>query len=171
MKSKLLLLSAAIGALTLSGCATIVGDRDEVITLNSNPSNANITITDEKGMRIHTATTPSTVHLAKADGSYFGGKTYTVDISKEGYYSRHITIDSHVNGWYIGGNLVFGGIIGYLIVDPFTGAMYNLSPDNINAHLDESVASAEDGGKQLNIVLLEDVPKSMRDDLVPVGNA
>lgn len=32
-----------------------------------------------------------------------------------------------MNGWYIG-NLLFGGIIGLLIVDPATGAMWTLIP-------------------------------------------
>ncbi|MEP4558495.1 hypothetical protein [Cobetia amphilecti] len=165
------IVGAMISVLSLSGCATIVGERDESITLNSSPSNADILITDEKGQEVLSATTPSTVQLKKADGSYFGGKTYTVEVSKAGYDSRTITIESSANGWYIAGNLLFGGLIGYLIVDPLTGAMYNLSPNDINASLDESVARAEDGGKVLNVVLLEDVPSRLRDELVLIGQA
>ncbi|WP_136069331.1 hypothetical protein [Modicisalibacter radicis] len=170
MKSKLLL-GALISTLALSGCATIVGDRDETVTLNSSPSDANIVITDERGNEILSATTPTTTQLKKADGSYFGGKTYSVEISKEGYDSRKLTIESTPNGWYIAGNIVFGGLIGWLVVDPLTGAMYNLSPSEINASLDESVARAEDGGKVLNIVLLEDLPSHLQSELVLIGKA
>lgn len=170
MNSKLLL-GALISTLALSGCATIVGDRDETVTLNSSPSDANIVITDERGNEILSATTPTTTQLKKADGSYFGGKTYSVEISKEGYDSRTLTIESTPNGWYIAGNIVFGGLIGWLVVDPLTGAMYNLSPSEINASLNESVAKAEDGGKVLNIVLLEDLPNHLQSELVLIGKA
>lgn len=169
MKTKYIA-GAMISVMALSGCATIVGERDESVTLNSSPSEANILITDEKGQEIVSGTTPSTVQLKKSDGSYFGGKTYTVKISKEGYDARTVIIDSSANGWYIAGNLLFGGIIGYLIVDPLTGAMYNLSPNNINASLDESVARAEDNGKVLNIVLLENVPNRLYGELVLIGH-
>ena len=32
------------------------------------------------------------------------------------------------NGWYLAGNFIFGGLLGWLIVDPATGAMWNLKP-------------------------------------------
>ncbi|MEA3250589.1 MAG: hypothetical protein U9Q35_03265 [Pseudomonadota bacterium] len=170
MKTKLLL-GAMLSTLALSGCATIVGDRDETVTLNSSPSDAHIVITDERGNEVISDTTPTTAQLKKADGSYFGGKTYTVEISKDGYDSRTLTINSTPNGWYIAGNIVFGGLIGWLVVDPLTGAMYNLSPSEINASLNESVATAEDGGKVLNIVLLQDLPSNLQSELVLIGKA
>lgn len=171
MKTNLIMAAAISGSFFLSGCATIVGERDETITLNSSPSDAQIVILDERGDEIFSGLTPTTTQLKKANGSYFGGKTYTVNVTKEGYDTRTLTINSSPNGWYIAGNLVFGGLIGWLVVDPLTGAMYNLSPNEINASLNESVAKAEDGGKVLNIVLLEDVPSVLRDELVLVGKA
>jgi hypothetical protein len=45
------------------------------------------------------------------------------------------SVDCNVNGWYIDNNL-FGGLIGMLIVDPITGAMYKLSPDKLDASLE-----------------------------------
>ena len=38
------------------------------------------------------------------------------------------------DGWYIGGNILVGGLIGWFIVDPLTGAMYTL-PKEVNADL------------------------------------
>lgn len=158
----------AAGMVSLSGCASIVGDTDQQITINSTPSNADVVISDEHSQEVFQGTTPTTVTLKKADGSYFGGKSYTVELSKEGYDSRAISITSAPNGWYIGGNILFGGLIGWLVVDPLTGAMYTLSPDDIDAGLGESVAS-HDGGKTLNLVLTEDVPQALRKDMRLLG--
>ncbi|MBZ9557903.1 MULTISPECIES: hypothetical protein [Modicisalibacter] len=170
MKKKFII-GAVLGAVMLSGCATIVGDRDETITLKSQPADADIVITDERGETIFSGTTPTTTQLKKSDGSYFGGKTYTVEISKAGYEARTLTIDSTANGWYIGGNLLFGGLIGWLVVDPMTGAMYNLSPNEINAELHQELATSTADEGALNIVLLEDVPSRLRDELVLIGQA
>lgn len=160
----------SIAAVTLmTGCASIVGDTEQVVTISSTPSSANVTITDEKMVEVHSGKTPMTVQLRKSDGSYFGGKTYTVEISKDGYKSRTMMINSSPNGWYIGGNLIFGGLIGWLIVDPMTGAMYNLSPDVIDATLGESVTRAEDGKSEITLVLLEDVPSEMREKMELIG--
>lgn len=167
---KMLKMTAAIAAVSLvTGCATIVGDKEQSITINSSPSNANVLITDERSMEVHSGNTPTTVQLRKSDGSYFGGKTYTVEISKEGFESRTMMINSSPNGWYIGGNLLLGGFIGWLIVDPLTGAMYNLTPDSINASLGESVATTNDGDSEITLVLIEDVPNHMLDEMQYLG--
>ncbi|MFD2190949.1 hypothetical protein [Pistricoccus aurantiacus] len=167
---KMLKLAAAIGTLAmLTGCASIVGDREQAVTINSSPSHADVVITDERNMQIHSATTPTTVQLKKADGSYFGGKTYTVEISKDGYESRTMLINSTPNGWYIGGNLLFGGLIGWLIVDPLTGAMYNLSPDNLNASLGDSMAANDSGDSAITLVLMEDVPQRLHSGMRYIG--
>jgi len=68
----------------LTGCASIVGEREQAVTINSTPDDAQVTITDEQSEEIHSGETPVTVQLKKSDGSYFGGKTYTVDVSKPG---------------------------------------------------------------------------------------
>lgn len=167
---KMLKITAAISVLAMmTGCATIVGDKDQAVTINSSPSQANVLITDERSMEVHSGTTPATVQLRKSDGSYFGGKTYTVEISKDGYDSRTMMINSTPNGWYIGGNLLFGGLIGWLIVDPLTGAMYNLTPDTLNTSLGESVASNADGDSEITLVLVEDVPSEMLDKMEYIG--
>jgi hypothetical protein len=35
----------------------------------------------------------------------------------------------------VGGNIVFGGLIGWFLVDPFSGKMYNKAPETITANL------------------------------------
>lgn len=46
--------------------------------------------------------------------------------SKDGYATGFTTIDYHVSNWYWFGNILFGGLIGWFIVDPITGDMYYL---------------------------------------------
>ena len=95
---KMLKLTTAIATVSLmTGCASIVGEKEQSVTINSSPSNADVLITDERSMEVHSGTTPSTVQLRKSDGSYFGGKSYTVEISKEGYESRTMMISSSPN--------------------------------------------------------------------------
>jgi hypothetical protein len=121
--------------LVVTGCATIVGSPTHLMPINSTPSEASVAITDEKGTNIFKGTTPTSVMLMKSDGSYWGGKTYTVVLSKAGYEDQTVTVKASPNGWYIGGNFIFGGLIGWLIVDPLNGHMYNLEPDNVTTIL------------------------------------
>jgi len=147
----------------LGGCASIVGDKTQIVPISSNPDEATILITDEKGVRVFKGLTPASVTLQKSDGSYWGKKSFTVEISKEGFETQIIPISASANGWYIGGNLLFGGIIGWFIVDPLNGAMYTLSPEQISSSLGEKIAhnnSAKDGS--ITIVLVQDVPSSLR---------
>jgi hypothetical protein len=152
----------ALSASILSGCASIVGDKTQLVPISSTPSDASILIVDEKGEEVFTGKTPTSVTLQKSDGSYWGGKNFTVKISKDGYKTQTISITSNPNGWYIGGNLIFGGLIGWFIVDPLNGGMYTLSPDDIATNLGEQSAhnnTATDGS--ISIVLIQDVPLSL----------
>ena len=152
-------------ALGTAGCSSIIGKSEYPVTINSQPDHADITITDEKGNSVYSGKTPTTVTLRTKAG-YFRGKNYTVTFQKEGYAEHVAEIRRGVSGWYIFGNLVFGGLIGWLIVDPATGAMWTLQKD-VSVDLAPLSASAvEDGG--LRITLLDDVPLPLRAQLVPV---
>jgi len=154
--------------LSLAACATIMGDKTQLIGLKSEPSGAHVTITDEKGDNIFVGATPTSITLKKSDGSYFGGKAYNVIISKSGYKPVTVLLSTHANGWYIGGNLVLGGLIGWLIVDPFTGAMYTIKPESVNAQLKAEGVSGSYRKGTLRVAMMEDVPESMRRLLVPL---
>ena len=119
----------------LTGCATIVGDKTQTVQVNSNPAGADFIIKDESGKTISSGKTPQNVTLEKSDGSYFGKKSYQITFSKENYQPVTLPIKASANGWYIGGNFVFGGIVGWLLVDPFNGGMYPLSPGSLNPGL------------------------------------
>lgn len=151
------------------GCATIVGDKTQLIPISSTPDSATVLITDEKGAQVFKGKTPTSVTLQKSDGSYWGKKNYSVVISKEGYDAQTISLTASANGWYIAGNIVFGGLIGWFIVDPFNGAMYTLSPEQVTASLGKQASfhnNFSDGA--ISIVLLENVPRELRGKMIKI---
>jgi len=117
----------------VGGCATIVGGGgSERIRLTSNPSGATVRVYDSSGLLVLETKTPTSVTLDRGDG-YFRKQTYRVEFERNGAKDS-VNIEARLNGWYVG-NILIGGIIGFLIVDPITGAMWDLSPDRIVADL------------------------------------
>lgn len=66
-------------------------------------------------------------------------ETYELKFTKDGYQDQIYTIQSGLDGWYLG-NILIGGLIGMLIVDPASGAMYRFkrSDRQISMTLTES---------------------------------
>jgi len=168
--SKLVILSLIVSAviLIINGCATIFGwGGPELVNIRSTPDQAKVLITDESGTDVFEGTTPTNVTLEKKKG-FFSGKTYTLKISKEGYSDKVIMIDTQANGWYLGGNLVFGGLIGWFIVDPATGAMWTFDTNEVNATLEEMKEGSIDKAMELKVLLLQDVPESIREKMIRI---
>jgi hypothetical protein len=118
----------------ISGCASIVGERSQILNISSSPQRANIVIRDKHNKTIYQGVTPTTVSLEKGDG-YFSGQRYQVTMYGIQDNKETVTVDTYPNMWYIFGNIIFGGLIGWLIVDPATGAMWELYPDKVHASL------------------------------------
>ena len=159
-----------IGALTtvvctvlMCGCASIVSKSQYPVTITSQPSGASISVVDETGKTILKGTTPTTVTLAAGAG-FFKGKDYTVTFTKPGYTQHTATLRRGLDAWYILGNIVFGGLIGWLVVDPITGAMWTL-PDDGTATL-SSQSSMIEANDAVNIVSLDQVPDELRGQMV-----
>lgn len=148
----------------VSGCATIINGSKNPIAINSNPDGAEISIINKKGEVIHKGTTPATVTL-KSGAGYFKGEDYKVIFKKEGYAPKEAQIQRKISGWYIGGNFLFGGLIGWLIVDPITGAMWTLSDLNMDLEPQSSHMIKEG----VHIIKLDDVPDALRSNLVKLN--
>jgi hypothetical protein len=132
------ILCSVLSVLSLTGCASIVGEKSQTIQVNSNPSGADFVIKDNSGIAVSSGKTPQSINLNKSDGSYFGKKEYQITFTKVGFSPVTLPIKSSANGWYIGGNILLGGLIGWLVVDPFNGGMYTLSPKETNVLLEKS---------------------------------
>ena len=157
---------AIAGLFFLAGCGSIIKGSTHEIAFTSTPTQANISIVDEDGSSVYSGKTPATVSLEKKRG-YFSGKTYHVKVEKPGYKPFETTLNTKVSAWYVAGNIAFGGLIGWLIIDPLTGGMWTISPEEVDATM-AGMTSAHDDGT-LSIALLEDVPPQMRDRLVPIN--
>jgi len=149
MRSVVLLL---IGCL-LSSCATMTHGRDEVISVESNPSGANATIRCAGNISA-SGTTPARLTIPrKADGC-------NVNIEKSGMKTRNVELErgfnapfwmnfgpslglpigvfatsfgggSSATGWLVVG---LAGAAGF-VIDHVTGAMYDHDPHVINVTL------------------------------------
>jgi len=152
-------------AFLLTGCASIVGQSVFPLSINSNPQGTTVFVKDEYGKDVFNGTTPTTVTLAAGE-SYFHAKSYTLTFSKPGYADQTAVVKSEISGWYFG-NIVFGGLIGMLIVDPITGKMWKLPP-NVYANLTQKVA-ANESNPALRIVTIDQVPENMRKSLIQIN--
>ena len=71
-------------------------------------------------------------------------------------------------GWYLVGNFFMGGLIGYLIIDPLTGAMWNLTPKQLSTSLSKETARKQSAQKEsLTIVLKQDLDEALFAHLTP----
>lgn len=166
MKRTLLLLPAFLLVLPLlfSNCASIVSKTSYPVHIQSSPEGATVSITDKKSKEVFRGQSPATVTL-KSGAGYFARAEYQVKISAPGYAEQIIPVNYRLNGWYFG-NLLLGGWLGMLIVDPITGAMWRLDTPQIYAKLQKTTASI--GEPTLKIMDIKDVPREMRSQLVRV---
>lgn len=156
MKKNLQLVILLVIGITFNACATIVNGSSQNMKFLSKPSGATIVIKDSNGLNVGEYTTPTSATLKRGDG-YFSGQYYNVEVKKEGYKTMTFSIASRISGWYIAGNLFFGGLIGWLAVDPATGAMYVLELEE-----KRNVRSKDD---KILITLIEDVPEEKQSQM------
>jgi hypothetical protein len=127
--------------------------------VTSTPPGAKVTITNERnGQQIHVAETPTTVTL-KSGAGYFRSARYKVEYSKPGFAPATSYLDAHLNGWYAG-NLIFGSLVGILIVDPATGAMFRLPAEHFQT-LQPTKASSNLKAN-LHVTTIDKVPLHLR---------
>ena len=126
-------LSLLGGLLALSGCATMMNDSSKTVQITSNVPQANFSIKNKVGNVVQNGVTPSSVNLKVSAGPYSGEK-FLIDFTKEGYLPATAVLDSEISGWWFGNLLVFGGILGFAVIDPISGKMWTL-PDSVNGQL------------------------------------
>jgi hypothetical protein len=156
---------ALVGACaTLGACATIVHSGPRPVSVASTPAGAKVSIYDRDGNLVQTNTTPFLAQLP-TKYRYFQGQTYRLVFEMPGHAGTEVKLGSSLSGWYLG-NVVFGGLIGLLIVDPMTGAMYNLTPDKIEQPLTGAQAQVIRDKKGLLVVLAEQTTEREREQMV-----
>ncbi len=81
-------------------------------------------------------------------------KNQKVKIELQGYKPYELILNRKTNGW-IWGNILFGGIIG-IIIDASSGAMYRLTPDQIEAQLANGVVMNRKNDTYIGVVMTAD---------------
>ena len=135
----------------LSGCASIVCPCSYSVSVASNVKGTKVTIynRDEK---IDVVSTPTDVTLSPKAG-FFVPADYRFVFEKEGFSTDEMKLEANFNWWYVG-NFVFGGLIGWLIVDPATGAMWKINETSVIGSLKSLVPQ----GGQIELPQREVVP-------------
>ncbi len=151
----------------LPGCATIFNKKSYTFDINTKPDGADVRVTNKKGIEIFKGQTPAYVKL-KPGAGYFSKAAYQVNLSMPGYKEKTIPIDFELSGLYFG-NLLIGGVLGMLIVDPATGAMWSL--DRTNSSIYETMvaipsASAVNASPELKMIDVKEVPDSIKGNLI-----
>ncbi len=123
---KLLLTLLISPILTLFGCSTIVNGTTEQVNIHSTPSEATIRLLSSNGAVIRETNGSLSYELKRSNG-YFKKAHYSIEVASPGYETQIISLETSLNGgWYIAGNILVGGIIGWFIVDPATGGMWRI---------------------------------------------
>ena len=151
--------------LIMTSCASIVSSNSWPISINSSPSEAKISIKDKKGIEIYSGNTPATLKL-KSGAGFFSKARYQVTFEKTGYDKKVVPVEFKLNGWYFG-NILFGGPLGLLIIDPATGAMFKIETEFLNETLTKSVANIET--KELKFLDINTIPNEWKNHLVLVS--
>lgn len=112
------------------------------------------------GKIVHRGTTPTTVTLLAKKG-YMESEEYTVKIMEDGKVVGRSTVRSHIDGWYWV-NLLLGGLIGMLVVDPLTGSMWSLDTE-LTVNKDNLTDTTS---RRVMITTLGSIPESQRRNLI-----
>jgi len=142
----------------LSGCASIVSKTNWPVSIDSKPEGVHVSITNKRGKEVFTGETPFVTKLKSGSG-FFTKESYTVVMTYNGIEKRTINLECSVNGWYFG-NLFIGGLIGMLIVDPATGAMYKLDRKEVYEVFKENSTS------QLKVLDVNNIPLEWKTSLI-----
>ena len=150
----------------LSGCASIASKSMYNVQLSSEPSGADVKVTDSTGFVVFKGKTPVAVPL-KASKGFYSKSIYTVTFQKDGHARHDRVLEANIDGWYFGNLFVpFLGWLSFVIIDPATGAMWKLE-ERVHGVLEGVETSSLDHGG-LHILSLDDVPKEFRQHLVKI---
>ena len=153
------------GAVVLAGCASIVSKSEYPVAITSNPIGADFVVKRDSGVPVASGVTPATIVLPASEG-YFQPAKYTIEYKRKGVV-QSVPLTAKIDGWYFG-NLLFGGvIIGMLIVDPATGAMWRLNDTAVATF--QQTADSTSGQRALRIVNIDNVPMKYRGQLLALN--
>jgi len=132
-------LVALLALLTMvTGCSTVFSKSTYPVQINSDPQGASFKVVDKNGIVVSQGKTPKTVYLDSGSG-FFQRARY--DVNYDGGQSERITSSysaSHIFNFVLVIPWFWGGII----IDPITGAMWNIDQQSVCASVSPSADSS-----------------------------
>jgi hypothetical protein len=121
MRRLFILMFAISSMIVLSACSTVLNTTSQEIELKTTPPNAKITVDGKKfGM------SPQVVNIDR-------GSNHVVKFELEGFETYETQLTRKISFWFWGNAL--NGFIPGMIIDMFTGSMYNLLPEKVSVEL------------------------------------
>lgn len=108
----------------LQSCATLINSPSQQVEIKTTPQNAKLVIDGKKF-----GTTPQIVNIPRSDN-------HIIKIELDGYEPYETQVTTKLS-FYFWGN-IFNGMIPGMIVDMFTGSMYELFPETLDIQLQEA---------------------------------
>ncbi|MEZ4883507.1 MAG: hypothetical protein R3E32_02130 [Chitinophagales bacterium] len=147
-----------------TGCASILSKSFYPLKLTSTPTGAKVIITNQKG-EIFTGNTPATVQL-NSGVSFFKKAIYEITFSEDGFEPKTYPIIATLDGWYFM-NIFIGGVIGMLIVDPATGAMYKINEQYLDCNLSKDTSM--NNLREIKVFDLAEIPCEWEENLIKIN--
>lgn len=121
MRRLFILMLVISGVIAISACSTVLNTTTQEVELKTTPTNAKIIVDGKKF-----GTSPQVVNIDR-------GSNHAVKIELDGYETYETQLTRKISFWFWGNAL--NGFIPGMVIDMFTGAMYNLLPDKIEIEL------------------------------------
>lgn len=132
------LFSVAGAVCLLPACATLSSGSQQDLLITSEPPAQFQVRSIGRGNVLANGMTPATVRLPRGEG-YFKGANYEVAVARQGYKDESVGVYAQQTGSYLAGNLLLGGLLGWLVVDPATGAMWELDTRSVEFVMEPQV--------------------------------
>lgn len=121
MKKSGLIVFFIIVSFLLCSCSTVLNTTTQDIEIKSEPSNAKITIDGKKF-----GTTPQTINIER-------GSNHIVKLELDGYDPYETQLTRKISTWFWFN--ILNGIVPGMVIDMFSGAMYNVLPEAVEVEL------------------------------------
>lgn len=146
------------GLMLMSGCSSIMCGATKDVKIQSNPEGAQFSVISKKGEVVAKGNTPTVLSLKRGRG-YFAASDYTIEMTHPNYTKVTQPIQQGVEiGWYGVGNALFGGLVGWLILDPLTGGMWSIKDVYIDMTGEATTSQLYDEQRPLTFLPVRHVP-------------
>ena len=133
------------------------------MNLSTPSQDTTIIIENHKSENVYRGLSPVIINIKSSKG-IINPAEYKIYVKEEGCKKHIINIRCNNDEWYIG-NIAFGKLINWIVVDPCTGNIWKLTK-NIKKYL--SIKEPTPACKKLCISTRKQVPKELENKLVKV---